>query len=82
MIDDFEIRNFSMLGAHDSQGRRVWAGANHFEESRPEHLKWTVYHRAKKDERWPVSLIHVATFEDALRTARALVQAYSEEPSR
>ena len=72
--DDYEIRRFSMKECHDDFGARVYAAAA---APSDERQPWTVYHRPERGALFPVKLLHVDTFEQALELCRALVKTYT-----
>jgi hypothetical protein len=80
-MSDYEVTKFRMTGALDAFKRsRVYAAE--VERDHPEKA-WTVYHRPDPEAWFPVKLESARDFTDALRIARALVEAYTPaEPSR
>lgn len=72
--DDFEIRRFRMRGCDDQWGARVYAAVSVDGDEKP----WTVYHRPDRDVMFPVKLLHVDTFDQALELCRNLVKTYNQ----
>ena len=83
MDDDIEIRKFYIKDCADRWGARVWcavtAGPSY---AVTDSTKWSVYHRPNKDEQWPANLVHVDSFDEALRIARDFAAAYRHEAAR
>lgn len=73
--DDYEIRRFSMKECRDIFGARVYAAAA---APNDDHKPWTVYHRSERDTMFPVKLLHVDNFEQALELCRVLVKTYNQ----
>jgi hypothetical protein len=75
-----EIRSFYIKDCADPWGARVWCavteGPNH---ATNERTKWTVYHRPNRGEMWPAKVIPGNSFDEALRVANDLAQAYRNE---
>jgi hypothetical protein len=75
---DYEITRFRMLGAKDAFKRaRVWGCES--DRDHPE-APWTVYHRPDPEASFPVKIEPARDYNDALRIARALVEAYTPAP--
>ncbi len=78
VVDDYEITRLRMLGGRDEFGKsRVWI-CEPFADGDPDP-KWSVQHRTDLLMTFPVKIEYAATFEEALRIARALVLVYDAE---